>query len=135
MPLCDATGNSIISDGEKAQICSDAFVSNFCDVTSDSFVPFQNGLDVNITYDNVSCYLNNLKASNSCGPDGYPNVFLRGAAQGLLKPITIILQRSIFEATIPDAWRIAKVLSLYKGKGDKADPNAYRPISLTSCVG
>ena len=34
--------------------------------------------------------------------------------------------------TIPDAWRQAKVVPLYKGKGSKSDPASYRPISLTA---
>ena len=41
----------------------------------------------------------------------------------------------MFDGLIPDAWRVAKILPLYKGKGDKSDPNSYRPISLTSCIG
>ena len=35
-------------------------------------------------------------------------------------------------AAIPDAWRLAKVIPLYKGKGDKSDASCHRPISLTA---
>ena len=67
-------------------------------------------------------------------PDVISNVFLRLAAPGLISPLTTIFQRSMFEAKIPDAWRVAKVLPLYKGKGTRGDPNTYRPISITSSV-
>ena len=62
-------------------------------------------------------------------------MFLRNAAVGLKSPLTILYSRSILEARIPDMWRVAQVIPIYKGKGDKTDPNSYRPISLASCVG
>ena len=136
LPLCDATGSPIISDDEKAKVCCDAFVANFCnDGAHNIHIPFQAGFDINVTHTMVASYLSKIKLTSSSGPDSIPNVFLRCAAQGLLRPLTVIFQRSVFEARIPDAWRSAKVVPLYKGKGDKADPNSYRPISLTSCVG
>ena len=94
---------------------------------------FTQGFDVNITRDVVATHLRKL--SNSAGSsDVISNVFLRLATPGLISPLTTIFQRSMFEAKIPDAWRVAKVLPLYKGKGTRGDPNAYRPISITSSV-
>ena len=37
--------------------------------------------------------------------------------------------------SFPDVWKEANVVPLYKGKGNKCDPNNYRPISLISCIG
>ena len=135
-PLCDTTGCPIASDVSKACAFSNAFITNFLvDDVNSPHVSFQNGFNVNVSYDLVITYLCNLKATNSCGPDGIPNIFLRLAAKGLCTPLTILFQRSVFDGLIPDAWRVAKILPLYKGKGDKSDPNSYRPISLTSCIG
>ena len=30
--------------------------------------------------------------------------------------------------------KVAKIIPLYKGKGNKQDPNSYRPISITSVI-
>ena len=34
----------------------------------------------------------------------------------------------------PEAWKVATIVPVYKRKGDKDDPNSYRPISLISVV-
>ena len=45
--------------------------------------------------------------------------------------MTIVFQQSINQSAIPDAWRLAHVTPLFKGKNDKTLPASYRPISLT----
>ena len=45
--------------------------------------------------------------------------------------MTIVFQQSLYQCCIPEAWRLAHVTPLYKGKGDKTTPSAYRLISLT----
>ncbi len=75
----------------------------------------------------------NLKNS-APGPDGIPAILLRTLAHCLVRPITIIFQQSMFTGKIPTDWKIAKIIPLFKGKGDKQDANSYRPISLTSVV-
>ena len=136
LPLCDGVGNRLTSDKDKANACSEAFLSNFRkDPGGSVAVTFQSGFDVNISQPLILAYLGKLKGNSSCGPDGIPNMFLRKAAVGLVSPLTILYSRSILEARIPHMWRVAKVIPIYKGKGDKTDPNSYRPISLTSYVG
>ena len=41
-----------------------------------------------------------------------------------------VLNQSLLTATIPDDWRKAIVVEIYKGKGPLTDPASYRPISL-----
>ena len=47
-------------------------------------------------------------------------------------PLSIVYQQSLSQGRTPDAWRQAKVIALYKDKGDKMDPSSYRHISLTA---
>ena len=35
---------------------------------------------------------------------------------------------------MPNSWKTATVTPVIKGKGQKCDPESYRPISLTSVV-
>lgn len=42
--------------------------------------------------------------------------------------------QSLQECLLPDSWKTAQMTMVPK-KGDKSDPNNYRSISLTSCIG
>jgi hypothetical protein len=69
---------------------------------------------------------------SAAGPDGIPSVFFKSLAYWLAVPLCIVYQQSLHYRCIPDEWRLAKVIALYKGKGDRSLPASYRPISLTS---
>ena len=84
---------------------------------------------VSITYTTVYKALSNQKCS-AASPDGLPGVFYKTLSGALVLPMTIVFQQSLYQCCIPDAWRLAHVTPLYKGKGDKITPSAYRPISL-----
>ena len=69
------------------------------------------------------------KSSYSCGPDGCPSKFLK------LFPELCTPQASLFNVNqllVLDAWRLAYVIPIFKGKGSKLLVENYRPISLTS---
>ena len=36
------------------------------------------------------------------------------------------------QQAVPQAWKLANVVPIYKGKGSKLDVSNYRPISLTN---
>ena len=59
---------------------------------------------------------------SAAGPDGLPALFYRRLAYGMAVPLSIVYQQSLSLGRIPDAWRQAKVIALYKGKGDKTPP-------------
>ena len=51
-------------------------------------------------------------------------------------PIYVKLFNIIFEgAVIPESWLIGEILPIYKNKGEKSNPENYRPITLLSCIG
>ena len=49
-------------------------------------------------------------------------------------PLAIIFQHSIDQSRVPQQWRTANVIPIFK-KGSKRDAANYRPISLTSHIG
>ena len=51
----------------------------------------------------------------------------------LIQTITYIINKSIKEGKVPSSLKIAKVMPLHK-KGDKSNPDNYRPISLLPCM-
>ncbi len=86
---------------------------------------------VNVDVHTVRLILSQLQDS-AAGPDGLPAVFYKRLAYWLAVPLSIIYQQSLHQQRIPDEWRMAKVIPLYKGKGDRTDSASYRPISLTA---
>ncbi|GAB0208076.1 mitochondrial enolase superfamily member 1 [Grus japonensis] len=68
------------------------------------------------------------------GPDGIHPRVLRELVEELAKPLSIIYQQSWLTGEVPDDWRLANVMPIYK-KGWKEDPGNYRPVSLTSVLG
>ena len=87
--------------------------------------------DIKITVEDVREKLNGLNIGKSPGPDGVHPRMLKELASELCRPLEIIFSQSIIEGKLPDDWKKADITALHK-KGDKHNPENYRPISLTS---
>ena len=74
-----------------------------------------------------------LKNKKSVGVDGISPYILKLCSFELVKCLTFIVNRSISEGCVPQRWKIAKIIPIFK-KGDKSNPDHYRPISLLPCV-
>ena len=77
----------------------------------------------------VRSAIDNLENKTTCGCDGISNKLLKLIKNEISKPITLIVNQSLKTGIFPKAFKIAKVKPIYK-KGDKANLNNYRPISL-----
>ena len=85
-----------------------------------------------VTIDKVKEKLKNLKKFGAPGPDGLFPSFLKEYWQYIAAPLTYICETSLNTGQIPDIWKTANVIPIFK-KGSKFEPGNYRPISLT-CV-
>ena len=70
----------------------------------------------------------------SVGPDDIHPRILKELAYELYRPLTHIFRTSMATGIVPDAWKIANVVPIFK-KGSKTSPENYRPVSLTSHLG
>ncbi|GAB0203202.1 hypothetical protein GRJ2_002785800 [Grus japonensis] len=75
-----------------------------------------------------------LDASKSMGPDGIHPRVLGELADVIVRPLSIIFQRSWESGEVPVDWKLANVVPIFK-KGKQEDPGNYRPVSLTSVPG
>ncbi|KAK4810061.1 hypothetical protein QYF61_007225 [Mycteria americana] len=82
----------------------------------------------------VNDLLCHLDTHKFMGPDGIHLRVLRELAEELAKPLSLIYQQSWLTGEVPDNWRLANVMPIYK-KGQKEDLGNYRPVSLTSVPG
>ncbi|GAB0206965.1 hypothetical protein GRJ2_003162100 [Grus japonensis] len=69
----------------------------------------------------VNNLLHHLDTHKSMGLDGIHLRVLRELAEELAKPLSIIYQQSWLTGEVPDDWRLANVMPIYK-KGQKEDP-------------
>ena len=65
--------------------------------------------------------INNLSNSKSCEPDNLSSHFIKNVAQAIASPLTLLFQRSLNEQHLPQIWKMAYTIPLYKGKGNKFD--------------
>ena len=77
--------------------------------------------------------LSKLNERKSAGLDNILNKLLKMAATIVSPSLTLIFAKSIETGISPDEWKLARVTPIFK-KGERDDPNNYRPISVIPTV-
>jgi len=72
-----------------------------------------------------------LKGSSAPGWDGMSATLLKNLINVVSFPLSILFNLSISSGTVPNSWKRAIVIPLFKS-GEAKNPTNYRPISLTS---
>lgn len=74
-----------------------------------------------------------LKNGKAFGNDGILNEYIKNTIDDLM-PIYVKLFNIILDTgIIPDTWSLGIMVTIYKNKGSKSDPEMYRGITLNSC--
>ena len=81
----------------------------------------------------VKYLLEKINVKKTTGHDDLPAKFIKYSAPLIAKPLSELFNLSIASGVYPDPLKIAKVLPIYK-KGEHADMNNYRPISILSHI-
>lgn len=133
-------GEKIYDEQEIAEKMNESFTSVFT-IRDVHHLPEKEQVQVNeqlvhigITEDRVRRMLMEQKPGKSAGPDGIHARVVSEAREELVIPLTIIFKKSLANGVIPEAWKKAEVVPIYK-KGRKDIPLNYRPVSLTSVIG
>ena len=104
------------------------------DTSFSSFLgdPFNvNFIFANITYQKVYEILNQLKSKNSSGIDNISTKLLKEIMPFIIDPVVHVFNLSLRSGYIPDSYKCAKVIPIFKS-GSKSEFTNYRPISLLS---
>lgn len=135
-PLARPDGSLTVDPSEQAKLFN-LFFSSVFTVDNGLLPSFQSRCSANNALSEVyfSAQLvyreiSRLKNSNSSGPDGISNNFLKSISCSVSAPLAFIFEQSLRLHSVPSVWRLASVIPIHK-KGPTCNPNNYRPISLT----
>ena len=77
--------------------------------------------------------LRSLKTAKAIGLDGIPTKPLRDSATVIAPSITSLLNLSLATSSVPNDWKTAIIIPIYKGKS-RNDPSNYKPILILSIL-
>uniref|UniRef100_H3AFC1 Reverse transcriptase domain-containing protein n=1 Tax=Latimeria chalumnae TaxID=7897 RepID=H3AFC1_LATCH len=98
-------------------------------------LPTMQELDKTQTLEDVEKAIKEIAPGKVAGNDQIPPELVKAGGRKLASDIHALLCTCWEESHIPQDLKDAKIITLYKNKGDRADCNNYQGISLLSVVG
>ena len=87
------------------------------------------------TIEEVTAAINQLHSGKSPGPDQIPPEILKNGGATLTTRLHELIVDCWTQEKVPQDWKDATIVTIYKRKGSHQDCNNYRGISLLSIVG
>ena len=101
------------------------------DIPTKGNSPYSSVPDIAVHQAGVYKLLYNINQHKATGPDTIPGELLKELASEISPISTTIYNASIKQGKIPNQWKEALIIPLFK-KGDRGKASNYRPVSLTS---
>ena len=96
--------------------------------------PKTSPLNSEITLYELQTAINQTKTKTSPGEDKIPYEFLKNLSKSSLKIILLFVNALWDSGSFIPEWKTSIVIPILKAGEKPSDPNAYRPIALTSCL-
>ena len=97
--------------------------------------PLLTSLDSPPTLEETQKAIKQLQAGKAPGPDGIPPEIFKEGGDAITTKLTELMQQFWEEGAVPQDFKDANIIHLYKNKGDRASCDNHRGISLLSIAG
>ena len=136
----DVTGKPLHNEGEILQRWEDYFKNLLnpdegADIPSSSTPSHPEHLEPKILTSEVEKAIRTSSKGKAAGIDGITTEIVMACGAVGIKWITTIIQKAWHERTVPEDWKNAIVIPIWKNKGSRKDCSNYRGLSLNSHVG
>ena len=71
-----------------------------------------------------------FRIMSSPGPSGLIIEMIKAGGDSFLDELTVLINRIIYEGTVPSDWNLSFIINLFKGKGDALLRGNYRGLKL-----
>jgi Reverse transcriptase (RNA-dependent DNA polymerase)/Endonuclease-reverse transcriptase len=135
IPTLKCNGKTHILDTEKAEVLGQQYEKVYQQKESNTATTQRLQTSGNFTFDEkrLMRIILELDGKKAAGPDGITGRLIKLAPIQQCKYIGFLIDKIIEEEKIPDEWRKAIVIPIFKG-GARGKPENYRPVSLTCIV-
>ena len=95
----------------------------------------EEGMDEEISMDEIERYVRKLKRGKAPGRDGIPNEFYREGGQGVIEGLHDLFGKIWREERVPAVWNESRVTLIHKGgRKSRKEIRNYRPIAVCDTV-
>ena len=141
-PLRSSTGEVITDKGHQLERWAERYSHIYSreNIVSPSALdaveclPTMEELDTEPTLVELSKAIDSLASGKAPGSDGIPPDLLKHCKTTLLHSLHVLLCQCWQEGAVPQDMRDAKIITLFKNKGQRSDCNNYRGISFLSVI-
>ena len=127
-----------MNGNQAAEAFNSEFSSNFTRLTKKTVTEAQlqssSLLHINCTETDIMAALKSCGSSNS-SLDEVSFKLLKEVAKNIIRTMLIVCQQSFFTDTFLAVFKHAVIMSIYKGRGDRASLESYCSVSLCLCLG
>ena len=148
-PLDSGTGNNELTSDSKdmcnilqnqyLKIFSTPKISNQIDGINSFFMTDNTNASVplldsiKVSTQDVMDAISNMRKNAVAGPDSIPSMLVYKCCDQIAEPLSVCFNMSLEEGYIPDSFKTAAVIPIYKG-GEKSKPANCRSVSLISVI-
>ena len=83
-----------------------------------------------IEVEEVRCANNRIKIGKASRPSGVALELFKAGGDKCIKSLTNIFNDILFQDKLPEEWILSLLVPIFKGKGDRLNPNSYKRIKL-----